>query len=88
MCPEVKHNSPENFSPFSVYEKVVNLDNLVELFLSKTNIYARQSGCNFCTSEEIKAFPGVVFIIAINEIPSISGYWDWNYTNGNAEIQN
>ena len=34
------------------------------------------------------SFLGVNFIIGVNELSSISHYWDWSNTIGNAGIQN
>ena len=42
----------------------------------------------FTTSEEMKAFLGVKFIMGINELPSIFHWYDWNNTKGKARIQN
>ena len=89
LHPEVKHEFPENHTPFIIFEKFVNLDILVELLVNETNIYAQQYGCNFyTTSDEMKAFLGINFVMAIIKLPSISHYWDWNNTIGNTGIQN
>ena len=39
--PEVKHEFPENHMPFSIFEKVVNLDILLELLVNEAKIYAQ-----------------------------------------------
>ena len=86
---EVNHQFPEHFTPFDIYEKVINLDVLVGILVTETNIYAQQCGRNFYTnSDEMKTFLGVNFIMAINELPSISHYWDSYNTIGNNAIQN
>lgn len=73
----MKHKFLENFTPFNVQQKAVNLDILVELLVGETHIYAQQSGRNFLNSSA-----------EINELPSISHDWHWNNTTGNAGIQN
>jgi len=55
----------------------------------ESNLYAQQSGRNFLTnSEEIKAFIGINFFMALNPLPNISMYWDCNEFIGNLGIQN
>lgn len=57
---EVKHDFPEDHTPFSIFEKFANLDILVDLLVNDTNIYAQQCGRNFyTTSDKMKTFLGV-----------------------------
>ena len=68
LHPEVKHEFPQNHTLSSTFEKVFNLNILVELFVNEANIYAQQCGRNFyTTSDEMKPFLGVNFFMAINK---------------------
>ena len=86
---EICHQLRENASPIEIFNKVVSLDILVELLVSESNLYAQQNGCNFImNSEEMKAFIGVNYIMAVNKLPNISMYWNYEHFIGNTGIQN
>ena len=52
------------------------LEELLELILEKSNIYAHQNGRNITvTKEELKAFLGQSFLMTINKLPRIVEYW-------------
>ena len=52
------------------------LEELLELILEKSNIYAHQNGRNITvTKEELKAFLGKSFLMTINKLPTIVEYW-------------
>ena len=52
------------------------LEELLELILEKSNIYAHQNGRNITvTKEELKAFLGKSFLMTINKLPRIVEYW-------------
>ena len=53
------------------------------------NLYAHQNGRNFTvTKEELKAFLGINFVMAINKLPTIAEYWRVDNLIGNDGIQN
>ena len=69
---EVYHQLKENTSPLDVYEKVVNLDDLIELLVTQSNLYSQQNGRHFKTSpEEKKAFLGTNYVMAVNKLAVI-----------------
>jgi len=52
-------------------------------------IYTQQNGRNFVSNiEEMKAFIGVNYFMALNPLPNIQLYWDGNHFIGNVGIQN
>ena len=56
---EVCHQLKESTSPLKVYEKVVNLDVLIELLVTQSNLNSQQNGRHFITNpEEMKVFLG------------------------------
>ena len=75
--------------PLEVYEKVVNLDVLIELLVTQSNLYSQLNGHHFITNpEEVKAFLGTNYVMAVNQLPNISMYWDCDHFIGNNGIQN
>ena len=69
---EVYHQLKENTSPLDVYEKVVNLDDLIELLVTQSNLYSQQNGRHFKTNpEEKKAFLGTNYVMAVNQLAVI-----------------
>ena len=69
---EVYHQLKENTSPLDVYEKVVNLDDLIELLVTQSNLYSQQNGRHFKTNpEEKKAFLGTNYVMAVNKLAVI-----------------
>ena len=85
----VLHEFPENCTAYNVYEKVVELDILVEVLVTQSNLYAKQCGINFTTSnEEMKAFIGINYIMSLNNLPTINMYWDSDDFVGNEGIRN
>ena len=75
---EVYHQLKENTSPLDVYEKVVNLDDLIELLVTQSNLYSQQNGRHFKTNpEEKKAFLGTNYVMVVNKLAVIYvlGLW-------------
>ena len=71
----------ENASPLEVYEKVVNLDVLIELLVTESTLYSQQNGHHFITNpEKMKAFLGTNCIMVVNQLPNISMYWQQWYS--------
>ena len=69
---EVYHQLKENTSPLDVYEKVVNLDDLIELLVTQSNLYSQQNGRHFKTNpEEKKAFLGTNYVMVVNKLAVI-----------------
>ena len=54
---EVSYDFSEHVRPVEVYERILNLEELVNLIVVQSNLYAQQKGRNFLTNkEEIRAF--------------------------------
>ena len=72
---EVCHQLKENALPLEVYEKAVNLDVLIELLATQSNLYSQQNGRHFITDpKEMKALIGTNYVMAVNQLPNISMY--------------
>jgi len=85
----IGHEFPDQARAIDVYEAVLSFDVLTELIVLQSNLYAQQSGRNFITTnEEIKAFIGVNYMMALNHLPKLSMYWDTDAFIGNTGIQN
>ena len=68
---------------------VTCLDELLELTVEQSNLYAHQNGRNFTVlKEELKAFLRRKFIMAINKLPTIADYWRVDNLIGNDCVQN
>ena len=76
LAGEVCHQLKESASPLEVYEKVVNLDVLIELLVTQSNLYSQQNGHHFVTNpEEMKEFLSTNYVMAVNQLPNISMEW-------------
>ena len=68
---------------------MTGLKELVELIVEQSNLYVHQNGRNFTvTKEELKAFLGINFAMAINKLPTIAKYWRKDNLIGNDGIYN
>ena len=78
----------KNSSPYEIFTKVLDWHALKALVADQTNLYAQQNGRQFVTNEEeINAFIGVNFIMAVNKLPCISDYWSTSSMTGNEAIK-
>ena len=60
-----------------------------ELIVEQSNFYAPQHRRNFTiTKEELKAFLGINFVMAISKLPKIAKYWRVDNLIGNDSIHN
>ena len=86
---EVCHQLKENALPLEVYEKAVNLDVLIELLATQSNLYSQQNGRHFITNpKEMKALLATNYVMAVNQLPNISMYWDCDHFIGSNGIEN
>ena len=70
-------------------EIVFGLEQLLELIIEQSNIYAHQNGRNFTvTKGEQKTFLRINFVMAINKLLTIAEYWRVDNLIGNDGIQN
>ena len=89
LVPEIQPNLNETVSPIEIFSLVTGLEELLELIVEQLNLYAHQNGRNFTvTKEELKAFLGINFVMAINKSPTIADYWRVHNLIGNDCIQN
>ena len=87
--PEIQPNLNETVCPIEIFSLVTGLDELLELIAEQPNLYAHQNGRIFTiTREELKAFLGINFVMAINKLPTIPEYWRVDNLIGNDRIQN
>ena len=55
----------------------MNLDVFIELLVTQSNLYSQQNGCHFITnSNDMKAFLGTNYVMAVNQLPNTSMYWE------------
>lgn len=74
---------------YEIHVQVINLNVLVEILVQQSNLYSQQNGRNFLISaKEMKAFNGVKYAMAVNQLPRIPMYWDRDHLVGNIDIQN
>ena len=86
--PEIQPNLNEIVSPIEIFSLVTGLEELLELTVEQWNLYAHQNGRNFTiTKEEIKAFLGMNFVVAMNKLPMIAEYRREDNLIGNDGIQ-
>ena len=87
--PEIQPNLNETVSPVKIFSLLTGLEELLELIVEQSNLYAHQNGRNFTvTKEELKAFLGINFVMAINQLPTIAESWKVDNMIGNNGIQN
>ena len=68
---------------------MTGLEELLELIVEQSNLYAHQNGRNFTvTKEELKAFLGKNFVMAISKLPMIVECWRVDNLISNNGIQN
>ena len=54
---------------------MIGLEDLLELIVEQSNLYAHQNGRNFTvTKEELKVFLGIDFVMKINMLSTIAEY--------------
>ena len=67
--PEIEPSLNETVSPIEIFSLVTSLEELLELIVEQSNLYAHQNGRNFTvTKEELKAFRGINSVMAINKL--------------------
>ena len=74
--PEIQQNLNETVSPTEIFSLEIGLEDLLELIIEQSDLYAHQKGRKFTvTQEELKAFLGIDLVMAINKLPTIAEYW-------------
>ena len=77
----------ETVSPIEIFSLVTGLEELLELIVEQSKLYAHKNGRNFSfAKEEMKEFLGINFVMAINKAPTIAEYWRVENLIGNDDI--
>lgn len=85
---EIKIDIDENAIPLDVFYSVVGFDDLLELLVTESIRYAHQNGREFFVEiNEMAAFIGINYIMAIDVQPNLKSYWSVNEIRGNSRIQ-
>ena len=91
MCQKYNIDLSERVSPIVIFSLVTGLEELLELIVEQSKIsklYAHQNERNFIfIKEELKAFLGINFVIAINKLPTIAEHCRVDNLIGNDGIQ-
>ena len=67
--PEIQPNLNETVSPVKIFSLLTGLEELLEMIVEQSNLYAHQNGRSFTvTKQELKAFLGINFGMAINKL--------------------
>ena len=73
---EIQPKLNETVSLIEIFPLVTDLDELLELIVEQSKLYAHQNGRNVAfAKEEMKEFLGIKFVMAINQAPIIAEYW-------------
>ena len=89
LVPEIQRNLNETVSPIEIFSLLTGLKELLEWIVEQSSLYAHQDRRNFTvTREELKAFLGINFIMAINKLPTIAEYWRVDNPIGNDGFKN
>ena len=72
FVPEIQPNLNETVSTREMFSLVTGIEELLELIVEQSNLYPHQNGTNFTfTKDELKAFLGINFAIAIYQVCKI-----------------
>ena len=88
LVPEIQPNLNETVSPIEMFSLVTDFEELLGLIVEESNLYAHENGRHFTVSkEELKAFLGINFVMAINKLSLVAEYWRVDNLIGNDGIQ-
>ena len=89
LVPEIQPNLNETVSPIEIFSLVTGLEELLELIVEESDLYAHQNGRNVTvTKEELKVVLAMNFAIAINKLPTIAEHRRIDNLIGNGGIPN
>ena len=75
---------PEHHTPFDIFSTVTDIENLFKLTVVESNLYAQQKGKEFQINEQkMRAFLRINYVMSINKLPTIKGYWECEQYAGN-----
>ena len=73
LVPEIQQNQNETVSLIEIFPLVTSLEELVELIVEQSNLYAHQNRRHFTvTNKELKVYLDMNFVMAINKLPMIA----------------
>ena len=73
----INEKMQENCTPFDMFRKVTNFDELINLIVVQSNLYTQQNGCEFQRNvKEMTAFSSINYIMNINHPPAAQSYWE------------
>ena len=85
---EIQAQLNEIVSPLEIFEWVTGFEELIDLIVVQTNLYAQQKGRIFTVdNNELKAFIEINYIMAINKLPTIAENWRVKYRWTYGEVQ-
>ena len=77
----------ESSSAFDIYKQIINLDLLIEILVQQSNLYLQQTWRKFLSNAwEMKVLIDVNYIMTVNQLSSITIFWDCNHFIGNVNI--
>ena len=80
----VSHQFDKSASAFDIFEKVINLNVLIQLLVQQNNLHLQHNGRNFLNNvKEVKALIGISYIMTINQLLIIPVYCDCDDFIGN-----
>ena len=63
-------------SPIQIFELLTGLEELIDLSIVQTNLYAQQKGINVSVdNNKLKAFLRINYFTMFNKLPTITEYW-------------
>ena len=66
---EIQPKLNETVSSIEIFSLVIGLEEMLELIVEQSKLYAHQNGRNFTvTKEKLKTFLGINFVMAINKL--------------------
>ena len=89
LMPEIQKQPKlnETVSPIEIFSLVTGLEELLELIVEQSKLYAHKNGRNFSfAKEKMKEFLGINFVMVINKAPTIAEYWRVENLIGNDDI--
>ena len=79
----------ENANPLQILQSTIELNELVKFICDQSNLHAAQNGREFATtSEKIRAFLGINYILSIYKLPNLKCYWSIDSYLSNDGVRN
>ena len=86
---EIQPNLNETVLPIEMFYLMTDLEELLELIVEQSYLYAHQNVRNFTvTNKELNTFLGINFVMTMNKLSTTAEYWRVDNLIGNDGIQN